>query len=353
MLLSDKSRGLCQSKVSCNLAAVQRPGHREDNCKMVYYVSDPPLANLYILLLLQALVAVLPKAQMQYFDVETKIWKAMSPSAPLNNVTCCCYAESVGVLFLGGKDSDGDCIFCYDIENNFWERQPHNLGRVERMCALNDFMYAITSVHRNQLPQRYNFSKRQWQTFTKVSITADSKNYFYNSGVAVLGAKVYVLYGKRITPDPCFAFFSVQTAELHCFDPAKNEWKGKATTCQPHFGSSLIVVNNRLYVAGGNVNINDRSVPLGNRATVEVYDEKKNTWSVVQQKHIPPNHLNAVEIEGRVYFIINKFPVDSGIRIPPGELYPVHLGDWGNLAKIATTAVLSYLPVKRESLKKD
>jgi len=71
----------------------------------------------------------------------------------------------------------------------------------------------------------------------------------------------------------------------------------------------------------------------------------------VEQNHIPPNNRNAVEIEGKVYFVINKFPLDSGIRIPSGELYPVHLGEWENLAKIASTAGLCYLPVKRESLK--
>lgn len=53
----------------------------------------------------------------------------------------------------------------------------------------------------------------------------------------------------------------------------------------------------------------------------------------------------------RVYFIINTFPVDSGIRIPAGELYLVHLGEWEKLGKIANTAALCYLPVKRESLK--
>ncbi|KAJ7384538.1 hypothetical protein OS493_021169 [Desmophyllum pertusum] len=84
---------------------------------------------------------------------------------------------------------------------------------------------------------------------------------------------------------------------------------------------------------------------------VEVYDEKNNTWSVVEQKHIPSNNLGAVEIEGRVYFLINKFPFDSGIRIPPGELYPVPLDEWENLAKVHKNAVLCYLPVKRESLK--
>ena len=288
---------------------------------------------------------------MQYFDVETKIWTSMSPASPLNNVTCCCYAESVGILFVGGTDSDGDCIYCYDIEKNLWQRQPHNLGTVERMCALNDFMYVI--MYCNQIPQRYSFSKRQWQTFAKVGIAADSKNYFYNGDIAVLGAKVYVLYGKRIRSHPHDVSLSAQSAELHCFDPVKNEWEGKAKTCQPHFGSNLIAVNNRLHVAGGNVNINNHNVLQGNPAPVEVYDEEKNTWSVVQQKHIPPNNLGAVEIEGRVYFIINKFPVDSGIRIPPGELYPVHLGGWENLAKTDKAAVLCCLPVKRESLKTD
>ena len=88
------------------------------------------------------------------------------------------------------------------------------------------------------------------------------------------------------------------------------------------------------------------------RVSVEVYNERTNTWSVVPQKHIPPNNLGAVEIEGRVYFIINKFPVDSGIRIPPEEMYQVDLSDWENLAKVLDSgAVLCYLPVKGENLK--
>ena len=84
---------------------------------------------------------------------------------------------------------------------------------------------------------------------------------------------------------------------------------------------------------------------------MEVYDEGTNTSSIVYQKHIPPNDLGAVEIEGRVYFIINKFPVDSGIRIPPEEMYQVDLSGWGDVAKVNREAVLCYLPVKSENLK--
>ncbi len=307
------------------------------------------------LFLFQVLVAVLPEAQMQYFDVDTKKWTPLSLVTPLINVTCCCYVESVGIFFVAGRDSSGDCIYFYDIERNMWERQPHNLGIVKQMCTLDDFMYAI--MHCNQLPQRFSFSKRQWQSFAKVSITSDIYNSnFYNSGTTVLFAKVYVLYGNRLRPR---REWCAQNAKLHCFDPEKNEWEVKVTTCKPHFGSILFVVNSKLYVAGGYVEISDpgnpfgnTGIPCGNPAPVEVYNEKNNNWSVVEQKRIPPNNnLGAVEIEGKVYFIINKYPIDSGIRISPGEVYPVPLDEWENLGKIDKTAVLCYLPVKRESLK--
>lgn len=81
-----------------------------------------------------------------------------------------------------------------------------------------------------------------------------------------------------------------------------------------------------------------------------MYDEQNNIWSVVQQTHIPPNNLGAVEVEGRVYFIINSFPVDSGIRITPEEVYPVCLDEWANLGKIHLNTILCYVPIKMENL---
>ena len=107
------------------------------------------------------------------------------------------------------------------------------------------------------------------------------------------------------------------------------------------------MVNNKLYVAGGSES------SLCPSASVEVYDEENNVWSVVEQIHIPPNKLGAVEIEGRVYFMVNKFPVDVGIRIPPGEVYQICLNDWKNLAQIDEDAVLCYMPVKTASLNTD
>jgi len=284
---------------------------------------------------------------MQYFDAEVKTWKLLASATPSTEaVDCYCAASTGNNLYLAGTSQGVYGIYRYDTEGNVWEKQPQPCGKINNLCIVDDYMYAISSDC-NEVPHRYNFAKCQWQTFAKVGIRSNHPYLFYNSGATVLNSKVYVLYGYKLYAGN----WLMQNAGLHCFDPVKNEWEKKATTCTPHFGSCLFVVNSRLYVAGGYNSIAPNGTPQGNPALVETYDEEKNTWSVVEQKHIPPNNPNAVEIEGKVFFIANKFPVDSGIRIPPGELYPVYLGEWENLAKIDKTAVLCYLPVKRESLK--
>ena len=287
---------------------------------------------------------------MQYFNVEAKEWKPLPSLAPAAEATSCYCAETVGSkLYVAGIILGDCCLCCYDVERNVWEKHPHSCGKINNLCTAGDYMYAISSDFA-QIPQRFCIAERQWQSFGKVNIRPDRTNHFsYNSGATVLHSNVYALCGSR-----SLSFdgpWRMNDAVLHCFDLVRNVWEKKASTCQPHFGSSLLVVNSRLYVAGGYESIDDNHFPRGNPAPVEGYNEENNKWSVVEQKRIPPNNLGAVEIEGRVYFIINKFPVDSGIRIPPGEVYPVPLDKWENLRNISEEAALCYVPIKRESLK--
>ena len=303
--------------------------------------------DVFLYIVFQALIAVQPRAQMQYFDVEAKTWKPLASTIPAIEASQCYCAVSVGSRLFVAGNIYSHCIFQYDTETNKWAGLPHSCGEINNFCVIDDDMYAI-SADLNQVLQRYSFAKRQWQSIA-LTETRGSKNWAGCKG-AIVKSKLFVLYENRSQ----WPSGSCNPANLNSFDPVKNEWEVKATTCQPHFGSSLIVVNNTLYVAGGRDSFyldGGRCILSGNSAPVEMYNDENNTWSVVEQKHIPRNSLGAVEIEGRVYFIMNKFPVDSGIRIPPGKLHPIPFGEWENLGTISHSAVLCYLAVKRESQK--
>ena len=161
-------------------------------CRLV--TSALLLAKLpFPLLSFQVLVAVLPQAVMQYFDVEAKIWKPLASTIPsIEAKSCQCAASAGSNLYVAGTGNGGDCSYRYDAEGNAWEQQPHPCGKLSNLCIVDDYMYAI-SYDCNQVPQRYSFSECQWQTFVKVST---ANNYrLYCSGATVLNSKVYVLYG--------------------------------------------------------------------------------------------------------------------------------------------------------------
>ena len=291
---------------------------------------------------------------MQYYDAETKLWKSWAasttPQPKIETFLSASLASSK--LFLVVKDSRLTYyIYSYDTEKKVWENIPHSLEAVGELCTVGDYMYPIRTTLYSSEPQRYNFVKRRWQRYAKLIILSSEygSSSFHNSGTTVFHSKVYVLYGRRSKSENSWR---MKPAILVYFDPVENKWERKSSTCCPHFGSTLFEVNGRLYVGGGNVKITNSlsNSPYGDSAPVEVYDEQNDSWSVVKQDHIPPNKLGAVEIEGRVFFIINRFPIDSGIRIPPGEKYHVDLDDWENLGKVNNSSVLCYLPAYRENL---
>ena len=289
---------------------------------------------------------------MKYLDFETKRWKPFPSMATLDEATEYFCAEFVGnYLYIAANPG---VIYRYHIVNNEWETLPHfksSSGKIKCLCSVDDYLFAITECN---LLRRYSLAQNKWQSGSKlpfVNESDDEDDKFTSAAAVVMKSKIYVLHGYY------------KAVVVHCFDPQKNKWIKKASTLHPHFRSTLLVDNNTLYVVGGYISVvwrpilvgfseEDVSILEGDPAPVEVYDEACNRWSVVKQKHIPPNNLGAVEINGKVYFIINKFPVDIGIRIPPGEVYHISLQEWDNYAKISENAVLCYLPVKKDSLKK-
>ena len=306
----------------------------------------------------QVLVAITPESDsaptFEAFDVVSKSWKHLtSINKPqtkawhrLRKQPVELAAEHIGNhLYVAVNKYD---FYCYSIDQNLWEELPRSPCPINNLCAIGDHMYAIGDY--NHVPQRYSFSQRRWQPIAKLSDCSNTERR-YSAGATVLDSKLYVLFGRAQRTEGNMRGsndFSMQKAMLYCFDPSMNYWEFLSNTCEPHFGSTMFVVNNKLCVAGGHKSVNRDNNPSGENASVEVtYNAEMRYWSTVPQSHIPWNNLGAIEVEGRVYFIIVKFPIDSGIRIPPGELYPVHLGAWERLRKFGFS-VLCYLPVKRK-----
>jgi len=282
----------------------------------------------------------------------------------LTEVQECYCAELIGnYLCVAAKSNNNFVICCYDLVRNSWSTLrpiPGSSGiQIGCLCNIEEHLYVI---YKSSAPYRYNIATNQWQSVASSNAVCDlSPKTFCNKAAAVYKSCLYVLYGQgqiqkvfRSRGDIAFSS-EVFSSVLYCFDPKKNVWEQKASTNNPHFGSSLLVVNNNLYVAGGRCSLQSSmdevyGSPAGEPAAIEVYNDHENAWSVVQQTHIPPNNLGAVEVDGRIYFIINFFPIDSGITIPPGEVYPAVLDGWENLGVVDRNAVLCYVPVKTEHL---
>ena len=299
----------------------------------------------------------------KYLDVETKSWKPLPFSmAKLNDVTECIGAEVVSNnLYVAAKSDTSVDMYCYNTIRNVWETLPccqcnFVSSEVICMCSFIEYIYVFSDG--SEPPQRYSLSQNVWQSASELPFLKklDHSEKLFSVTAVSIKSKIYVLHGYYSETGSSEDEISEKPAVVHCFDPQKNEWEKKASTLSPHFESSLIVDNNKLYVAGGSVSVSEeffswRMYASGETAPVEVYDEENNSWCVVQQNHIPSNDLNAVElIGGKVYFIINKFPIDSGIRIPPDEVYKISLQEWEHLTTIHEAAVLCYLPVKKEML---
>ena len=288
-----------------------------------------------------------PQCIAYYFDFEAKLWKPLPSVAQSDENTSSCFcAERIGNYLFVAKQrpNESNFIHRYDVVNNSWVKLPKygNNHVANCLCSVADYLYAINE---SNPPQRYSLTNNSWQGGEGLKVV-ENEEKLRTVSATVMNSKIYVIHGYQIKESEGRMYSWVnKPAVVHFFDPKYNVWTKLASTCDPRLGSSLFVVNNRLCVAGG------KSGGYGSLAPVEVYDEGTNTWSVVPQKHIPPNNLGAVEIEGRVYFIINKFPVDSGIRIPPEEMYKVDLSGWGDVAKVNCEAILCYLPVKSENLK--
>ncbi|XP_015769074.1 PREDICTED: kelch-like protein 25 isoform X2 [Acropora digitifera] len=209
------------------------------------------------------LVAILPEGIISYFDVQSKTWKELSSMQQLTKVQECFCAELIGnYLYVAAKSNKNFVICCYDVVCDTWSTLPpipHSSGiQIGSLCHIEDHLYVI---YKSSSPYRYSIAKNQWQSIASSKAVCNlDQEAFCNKAAIVFKSCLYVLYGQgqvlwEISAYGCSSHPDVSSSVLYCFDPKKNDWEQKASTKTPHYGSSLLVVNNNLYVAGGHCSL--------------------------------------------------------------------------------------------------
>ena len=155
---------------------------------------------------------------MQYFDVETKIWKPLPSMAQLTEANECCCAEYVGnYLYVAAKKGNDFVNYRYDTVSNSWETLPpvlsHNdycNNQIDSLCFLDGFLYAISGGSKCA-PYRYSPPKNNWQGGACLGFVRkqfdDPKKQLTNATAAVWNSHIYILHGLKTAEErPCFAF---------------------------------------------------------------------------------------------------------------------------------------------------
>ncbi|MBI2907921.1 MAG: kelch-like protein [Chloroflexi bacterium] len=82
------------------------------------------------------------------------------------------------------------------------------------------------------------------------------------------------------------------------YNPATNAWASRAPMPTKRSSGAAVVVNGKIYVAGGRP-------PHGNEFAV--YDPREDTWQTLPDLPTPRNHIAADAIHGKVYVVGGRF----------------------------------------------
>ena len=150
-------------------------------------------------------------------------------------------------------------------------------SQIDSLRSVDNHVYAFISPSTCEA-FRYNPAKNIWQggancgSLKNNLLSGSLKNNLLSDYLSkelidvtasISKSRIYVLHAQKRNSGLSFGSgFGAESATattsqialaavLHCFNPKTNEWIEQSSTCLPHFNSSLFVVNDRLYVAGG------------------------------------------------------------------------------------------------------
>ena len=270
---------------------------------------------------------------LNFYDTTKQQWKEFGEKIPVNE-PCQAVVCSGSYIYVGGMQT----VYRYNIDSNTWDQLPSMVNNKKgkyQLLVLGDYLYAI-----GPRPERYSFREKSWQPIADIMSTWSVLGN--EESVAVMTDTIYAVGSGRYN----------RYALVHCFNPSKNQWEQKATSLSCRINGCAFVCNDKLIVAGGQTSsIQGRYIVWSPLEAVESYCRETDSWSQIEQKRIAPQDSSfACEADNKIFFKLNNFVFDSGIRVSPDQVYPVKLDEWRNIAAFELGAVITYAPMNMNKL---
>jgi N-acetylneuraminic acid mutarotase len=303
------------------------------------------------------------------FDPEKKTWTEMTPMPTPRYAATVTVVNGLIYVMGGGAQSGTQAIVeAYDPATDMWtQKRPMLKPRMSFAAAeVNETIYAFGGGGNRFQVEAYNPATDSWTVVARMPIRA------FNVHAATLGGSIYIAGGSggsdyrstvmAFTPSNNIARESVacskiqvaQKAEMpiirgsmavgeingivyvvggyeknarylsanEAYDPATDKWKTKAPmpAARETTGTNSAVVNEKLYVIGGNA-----SGYCSNRN--EAYDPTTDSWKVMSPMPTPRCHLAVVANNGLIY-AVGGTNTNGSIQYDVMEVYDPNTDKW-------------------------
>lgn len=147
---------------------------------------------------------------------------------------------------------------------------------------------------------------------------------------SVVNGKVFVIGGNIQLKRGEFGVLSASTVEM--YDPETDTWEQKANMPTARSGVSVSVVDGKIYAIGG-TNLKTIQVPRGysseseELATVEMYDPVTDTWTQKADMPIPKKTMTCV-VNGKIYAIGGWLTTNEKPHLETVEVYDPATDTW-------------------------
>ena len=236
------------------------------------------------------------------YDPATKIWTAGAQSPiELHHFQAIAYQNKIYAIgaLTGAYPSETPVanVYIYDVATNAWTmgatipaaRRRGSSGVVQ----FNNKFYIIAGTQNGHnggfvnWVDSYDPATNAWATLANAP---EARDHFQAS---VVNGKIYCIGGRRTT-QPDFAGNTVSAVNV--YDIATNTWTSPTQIPTPRAGHAVMLVNNDIVVAGGEVNNQ-----AGALNTVESYNVTNNTWTTRPTLNVGRHATQLIYFGGALY----------------------------------------------------